>query len=289
MSLWLSVVLPLVWGGAQTQQTPRSIEVPSVLVTLIEQVEVPARQAGLLEKLAVREGSLVKQGDLLGQLEDIEARLTRDRTKVEWEIAEEKAGNDVDLRYARKAVEVSKAELQRATNSVEVFAKSVSASEIDQLRLAADQAILQVEQAEHELRTEKLNTRLAKLEFEQSEQLLEQRKMLAPLAGVVVQVKRHQGEWVQQGDPVFRILRIDRLRVECFLHARDLTEDLEGRPVTLRVNLPQQPNAEFPGKLVFVSPEINPVNGQTRVWAEIENRGLRLRPGLKGTMLIAPR
>lgn len=285
MSIWFAAVLPLIWGGVQAQPTG-SVEVPSVLITLIEQVEVPARDAGVLERIAVQEGDLVESGDTLGQMEATEARLTRDRAKVEWEIATEKAGNDVDLRYARKAQEVARAELQRATNSVEVFAKSVSQSEIDQLRLVADQATLQVEQAEHELLTERLNARLKKLESDQAEFLLSQRSLLAPLRGMVVQVKRHEGEWVQPGDPVFRILRIDRLRVECFLSAKDLSDDLVGRPVTLRVDLPGQPNSEFPGRVVFVSPEINPVNNQTRVWAEIENRGLRLRPGLKGAMVI---
>jgi hypothetical protein len=37
---------------------------------------------------------------------------------------------------------------------------------------------------------------------------------------------------------------------------------------------------------VFVSPEVNPVNGQVRVWAEVENRGLLLRPGLQAALTI---
>jgi hypothetical protein len=31
---------------------------------------------------------------------------------------------------------------------------------------------------------------------------------------------------------------------------------------------------------------VNPVNGQVRVWAEIENRDLLLRPGLHGKLVI---
>jgi macrolide-specific efflux system membrane fusion protein len=40
------------------------------------------------------------------------------------------------------------------------------------------------------------------------------------------------------------------------------------------------------GALRFVSPEIDPVTHQVRVWAEIDNRQLRLRPGQQGQLLI---
>jgi macrolide-specific efflux system membrane fusion protein len=41
--------------------------------------------------------------------------------------------------------------------------------------------------------------------------------------------------------------------------------------------------------VVFVSPEVDPVNGQVRIWAEIDNKSLVLRPGLQGALLIEPR
>ena len=43
----------------------------------------------------------------------------------------------------------------------------------------------------------------------------------------------------------------------------------------------------FQGKVAFVSPEVDPITGQVRVWAEIENRDGRLRPGQAAKMRIA--
>ena len=37
---------------------------------------------------------------------------------------------------------------------------------------------------------------------------------------------------------------------------------------------------------MFVSPEVNPVNGQVRVWADVDNKQLTLRPGLRGHLAI---
>ena len=87
---------------------------------------------------------------------------------------------------------------------------------------------------------------------------------------------------------MFRIVRIDRLRVEAFLDANQVADGLLGRNVTLSVEFANRPRAEFAGKVVFVSPEVDPVNGQVRVWAEVENRGLLLRPGLHGSLKIEP-
>jgi macrolide-specific efflux system membrane fusion protein len=83
-----------------------------------------------------------------------------------------------------------------------------------------------------------------------------------------------------------RVLRVDRLRVEGFVPVKQLPGELEGRRVTLTVDLPGKPGAIFDGSVVFVSPEVNPVNGQVRVWAEVENPKLLLRPGIRGSLAI---
>jgi macrolide-specific efflux system membrane fusion protein len=87
---------------------------------------------------------------------------------------------------------------------------------------------------------------------------------------------------------MFRVVRIDRLRVEAFLDSHEAGDNLVGREVTLSVELPGRDQGEFSGKVVFVSPEVDPVNGQVRVWAEVDNRQSRLRPGLHGTLKIEP-
>ena len=101
-----------------------------------------------------------------------------------------------------------------------------------------------------------------------------------------MQILRRNGEWVEPGQPVVRIIRIDRLKALGSLQATQLTEDLTGREVKLRVLLSGEEPIEFPGEVTFVHSEVNPVNGQVDFWAEIENRDLLLRPGLKATLVI---
>ena len=99
---------------------------------------------------------------------------------------------------------------------------------------------------------------------------------------------RHAGEWVEPGETMLRLIRVDRLRAEGFVNAAKIRGELKGAPVTLMVTMPDKTTVEFPGKVVFVSLEVDPVNGQQRIWAEVENKDLKLRPGLKASMVATP-
>ena len=276
----------LVVGCFTSQVCAEEIQVSSVLLKLIEQVEVPAREAGVLQEVAVREGQMVAQGAPLAQIEDADVRLERRRAQLELVAARKQADSDVKVRYAKKSLEVAESELRRARDSQKRLAQSVSESELDQLRLAVQQGALQVEQAELELDLARTARELKENDLAVADHGIRQRKIVAPLAGFVAQVHRHGGEWLQPGQTILRILRLDRLRAEGMINAKAVRGNLNGTPVKLTVALDDGPPVEYAGKIVFVSPEIDPVNSQVRIWAEIDNTDLRLRPGLQGSMVI---
>jgi multidrug efflux pump subunit AcrA (membrane-fusion protein) len=283
-----ALLLGAVLADAEAKPPAGPIEVPAMLIKLIEQVDVPAREAGPLAAVHVREGQMVQEGQPLAQIEDAEARTAQQRAKLEMEIARANAQNDVKTRFARKSVDVAKAELRRSAESNEKYSKSISESEMDRLRLLVEKGTLEVEQAEHEFRVAGLTQAVKENEHLAAQQKAERHKIAAPLAGVVVQVGRHRGEWVKPGDVVLRILRLDRLRAEGFLPLRHLSPDLQGRSVKLAVDLPDRPGAVFSAKIIFLDPEIDPVNAQVRIWAEVENNQLSLRPGMRAKMIIEP-
>jgi macrolide-specific efflux system membrane fusion protein len=157
---------------------------------------------------------------------------------------------------------------------------------MDRLRLVVERGELEVEQAEYEFEIAEFTRQIKENDYLAAEERVQRRRISAPIAGLVVDVQRRPGEWVEPGDTVLRLLRMDRVRVEGFVDARHAWTELEHAPVRLVVDLPGQPGAEFAGELIFRSPEIDPVNGQIRVWAEVDNRGLRLRPGMRANLII---
>jgi macrolide-specific efflux system membrane fusion protein len=259
-----------------------------MVLKLVEQVDVPARETGVLARMQTTEGQIVAAGDPLAQIDDAEARLALQRAKLEIEIAQRNAANDASVRLAKKTVEVARAELQRSVDSNARYSKSVSDSEMDRLRLLVDKGQLEVEQAEHELALAGATCKIKQTDLLAAEEKLTRHRIAAPLAGQVVQIYRHAGEWVKPGEPVVRILRLDRLRAEGFINAQDIHADLKGRAVKLVIDLPDEPARVFRGKISFIDPQIDPIVAQTRIWADLENEGLKLRPGLRAKMTIEP-
>lgn len=262
------------------------IQVSSILVKLLDQVEVPAREAGVLETVAAREGEMVEAGAAVAQIEDADAQFEKRSAEMELIAARKQAENDVKVRFAKKSLEVADAELRRAIESQRRFAQSVSESEMDHLRLTVQKTALEIEQAQLELELAQAARELKQIDVESAKHTMAQRRITAPLAGFVAEINRHSGEWVQPGQTILRILRLDRLRAEGLISAKDLPADLKGRKAKLTVDVDGVP-AEFAGIVTYVSPEIDPVNGQVRIWAEIENPELKLRPGLHGSMAIS--
>lgn len=260
----------------------------SALLTLIEHAEVSASEAGLILQLDVKEGDTVAEGQSLARIDDRDTKLIHARADAEVKAARTFVDNDVKIRFAKLSAAVAKAELLRATESNIQLPKSVSQAEIDRLRLFADKADLEIEQADVERQQSKLSLEIKQQELLRASLALDRRTISAPFPGMVVQLKKHRGEWVEPGVPIMRLIRLNRVRAEVFAASQKLPADLVGRSATLIANPTGKQPIKRSGTLVFVSPEIDPVNGQVRLWAEIENDDLRLRPGQTGVLTIGP-
>jgi multidrug efflux pump subunit AcrA (membrane-fusion protein) len=106
----------------------------------------------------------------------------------------------------------------------------------------------------------------------------------------VVELKAREGEWVQAGDTVMRLVRVDLLRVEGYLNANEYRQsEIQGRPVDVAVTLAHGQKETFPGRVVFVKPLVQ-AGGEVLIRAEIKNRQENgvwlLDPGMNAEMTI---
>jgi macrolide-specific efflux system membrane fusion protein len=260
--------------------------IESALLRLTQQIDVPARAQGQLTSMRVAEGDKVLQGAPLAQIDDAEAQLQQKRAALELDLQKTKVSNDVAIRTAQKTVEFHRAERDRLQQASKGLPGSVSASELEEHRFNAAQAEFKLEEAKHDHQIDLQTMALKGVEVELGKHNIEIRRITAPVNGVVVEILKHQGEWVEPGEKVLRLVSIDKLRAEGLVHVSKLPANLVGAPVTISVELPDKGPTTFKGKVVFVSPEINAVNGQARVWAEIDNSSGLLRPGLRPQMKI---
>lgn len=266
--------------------TAQTISAESVLIRLIDEVDVPARAIGSLVDIDVEVGAVVEEGQLLAQIDDTEAALDFKRARYELEIAAREAENDVAIRSAMKTLAYSKAHYDRLYRADVAQPRSVSQSELEKARLDAEQAEFEMEKGKTELQNANTRMNLKANEVALAERNVEVRKILAPQSGVVVEVLRRAGEWVTPGEKIFRIVSTKRLRAEGFLKAGDVARDLKGAAVSVVPVFDKGPAHSFSGRITFVSPEIDPVNGQVRILAEVDNPDGILRPGLRARMSI---
>ena len=279
------------WAGAQPPQpAPQSPTLPNCLVSIKDEVEIPAKEAGELVSLKVYEGLRVKKGSRLGKVDDSEPRQKKILAEFEEKSAREQAENDVNIRYAIKAAAVAKEEYEKAVQANLQVKGTFPAAEIRRLKLAWDRAVLQIEQAELEQLVAEITADTRGAEVALAESHIERRQIIAPDDGEVVAVLKHVGEWMQPGEPVLRIVRFDVLRVEGFLRADEYDPaEIAGRPVTVEVQLARGRREKLEGKITYVSPLVQG-GGEYRVWADVPNRRDQdqwvLRPGLNATMTI---
>ncbi|NBW96866.1 MAG: HlyD family efflux transporter periplasmic adaptor subunit [Planctomycetia bacterium] len=262
------------------------------LVSLIEEAKVPAREAGVLVELRVREGDVVEKGALIAKIDDDQPQMERRKARAEHDQAVAKSESDVDVRYAIAAEQVAEAEHLKALESHAKVPGSVTEVERSRLKLNEKKGELQIEQAQLEQRLNTLAAQSKEVEVLAAENAIDRRLIRSPLDGVVVQLFPHQGEWLQPGDPLARVVRTDRLRVEGYVDAARLDPaDVSGRPVEVEVVLAGGRREKFTGRIVFTSPLVES-GGDYRVFAEVDNRQdpatrqWLLRPGQTATMTI---
>jgi macrolide-specific efflux system membrane fusion protein len=268
-----------------------SLVLESVVLRAMVEAEVPARQTGVLATIGVEEGAAVKAGQVLASLDDRAAKLAVAKADLECEQVSARVNNQLRIEYANKALEVARAEMKRSSESNEQFARSISQSQLDVERLTVEKLQLERQQAEHDIALEKFELRLKENALEGAKLDLEFHAVRAPFAGVVALVRGRTGEWVQPGTPVLRLVAIDKLRAEGFAPATAASGNLVGAKVQFSLSHDAgDASTSIPveGVLRFISPEVDPVSRQVRVWAEIDNKGLRLRPGQQGRLVFPP-
>ncbi|MEO1616241.1 MAG: efflux RND transporter periplasmic adaptor subunit [Planctomycetota bacterium] len=275
----ISLVAPVPVNG-------QSIEERNVPLQLIDDVEVASLDAGVVTNVHVVPGTYVGSGDVLLQL-DTDLHLGKAKTRdLAWQVARAEASNDVNVRYSQKTLLVNGKVLEKSLNAVRSFAKSISETEIDKLRLERDQSELSIEQAQVEQEVAMMTAQLRRSEKEVAEIELDRRMIRSPLDGIVVDVKVQAGEAVGAAKPVIRIISTQRLRVIANVDRKYVFKLQNGDPAEFVV--PTEDGAQsFPAKVVFVSPEIRFTEQTFDVWVEVQNSENKLLPGMKGNLTIA--
>lgn len=256
------------------------VKVENALLKTIESTVVSAEVTGKIEALTVVEGDEVRLNQPLGKIHDTAVMLRLERTKIAMAIARKKRQSDIDLRLAKGRAAVAQNELERAESANARLANTYGPKEVDRLRLVASSAQIEIERASYDRELFELEVLNAENEYRQAEELLAQHQIRSPAIGIVASLNRRVGEWVEPGTELLRIVRIDRLRVEGFISGAAASKNLVGSLAKVTVMVDGDAKL-VEGRVVFVSTEANSINGQIRVYLEIDNSQGEFLPGMR--------
>lgn len=255
---------------------------PSTFTTApVHEVKVAAQEAGIVKKILIREGSVVNNGQTLVQLNQELFKFDAERTRAEWELAKLEARNRIDLQFAEQSKKYSQVNLDRLQKAQNQVTLSVSDTELEQSKLELLKAELSEKQAAIQIKIAKKRADSKASEQAIAATKLKLRTLQSPLAGTVVEVLVEEGEWVQAGDTIARIINFEKLKIRGYLPANSISTSDVGQKIRFIAAKPALPNnPQFTATITFVSPEIKREFFQdphVRVVAEMDNSNHQLR------------
>ncbi|MEM8946285.1 MAG: HlyD family efflux transporter periplasmic adaptor subunit [Planctomycetota bacterium] len=279
-------------AAAQTDRytTPDGNPVLQATIFVKDEARIPAVEPGMLIEMNVREGSSVKEGDVLARIDDRKAKAAVKVTRYAEQAAKKRAAQDIEKRYAQAAAAVAKVEWEQGLESNRQHKGAVVESEIRRMKLDYERANLQIEKAVNDQYLAGLDANTKTAEREAAQMELDWRTIRAPFDGDVVMTNVHQSEWVNPGDPILKLMRFDTLYVQGRVRSDQFDRsEVYGKPVTVEVTKARGRKATVEGRIVHAD-QLLQHTGVYTVRAEVVNQQVNgswlLQPGGVASMTI---
>ena len=246
-----------------TAKGPESGDILSVL-TVEHQVDLSSQRDGTVTSLAKDEGSVVKSGEILGQLDDrsLQQELIKARD---------------DLKLTQNNLQYKAAELKAkaaAFRRQQLLREAGLSSQAD-----LEAAEFEAKGAEYDMHGYEALVESGQAEIHRLEIEIDQTVLRAPFSGVVVRRYVREGQAIAKGDKCFRVSQLYPLQVQFQISELASPRPVLGAPVNL--SLLGGTNRQLAAKVVKVSPTVDPSSDSYDVVAQLTGPGISdLRPGM---------
>jgi len=228
-----------------------------------EQVDVNPKIAGRITQIQVDVGQSVGRGALIAALEDDEIRQQIERSKASIAVA--------DASIAQREAELSNAKVELDRRQKLVESGVLSRQELDALEMRHRVALSQLELSRAQRRQSEAEQR--ELNIRQS-----QTRVYAPITGVIAQRHLDIGAMGGSNTPIVTIVSVSPMVIEAKASEQDISRIKKGAQVNVTID--SLPGQKFTGKVMRISPLLDPQTRNGQVEIEIPNKG----GSLKGEM-----
>ena len=231
-------------------------------------INMAASEMGTLANVAVKDGDVVRAGQLLANLDDAVLRAS-------LEVAKAGMSAKGELQSARTQLELKTVEHEKLT---ELFGRNhASQREIDRVKG-------EVRIAESRFQSVQEDLDVRRLEYARIEAQLKQRHIMSTIDGVVVEVLKDRGEFVSPSDPVVvRIVQLDPLLVVFSVPVDRRQEIVRGQSIPMQIAGHSAPAMAM---VEYVDPTVDASSGTFKVKVRLPNPEGRWHSGEKSVLLL---
>ncbi len=225
---------------------------------------------GRIARIHAKEGARVRKGEGILELDQQLERLEVERRKLIWQ-------SKVEMESAARQVKTLAAHLA-STRDLFDATGSVNREELEnqELELALAQAEL-ARLREAEKREE--------IEHAIAREQLAKRSLRAPFTGIVAELLVGLGENCELDKPLVKLVDISRVYFVANVELSAMQNLNLGHSVELQLQTGGEPINQQ-GKIVFISPVVDPASGLRKLKALFDNKDGSVVPGVTGTMVL---
>jgi len=240
----------------QMQATSDELEAPGTVVSA-NTAQVAARTMGTVLQVPVREGDLVKRGQLLAQLDDRELAAHRNAAQAATQRA------TAGVMQASKAVAAAQVQAEVTQKTYDRYSQlkaqnSVSPQEFDEISARQQAAQASLEQAKAGLREAEAGSHQSEAEAHAAQDVASYARITAPFDGRVVRRMVEPGSLVSPGISLFVVEDVSRDQLQASLPAEALA--LVKKNSLARVHLDAYPDKSFSGKVSEIEAGADPTS-----------------------------
>lgn len=218
-------------------------------LTPVTQATVKSTVSGQVQRVLVREGQSVRQGDILAEMETTDAR-----SRLEAALADQ----------AERRARLDIAARNRDTNQTLLKQNFISQNAFDQLQSTYQAAVAAVQWADAQVKL--------------ARQSIADAVVRAPMSGTVAKRLVNGGERLAPDTPMIQLVDLSRLELDATVPASDVAQIVPGQGVRFTVDGFGQ--RQFDGQVERINPLTEPGSRAIKLFVTVPNADASLRGGM---------
>jgi multidrug efflux pump subunit AcrA (membrane-fusion protein) len=285
---------------APVLSSPISLKiVTDALLYPVQQAAIVPKVSAPVKKFYVDLGAHVKAGQLLAELENRDLAGAVSENQASFEQAEANYQNVV-RGTAPEEEQKAQADVRSAKDSMDTQQRlydnrlgllkegAISQKDVNDAQLALSQAKNQYDVAVRHLQTLQSVSKeqgvkaaaaqrdAAKARSESAQAQLGYSRITSPIDGVVTDRPFFAGEMPASGSPILTVMDLSQVVARSHISPDDAKQIKVGDPANI---FPLDGGAQIPGKVIMISPALDPSSTTVEVRVQAPNMGNRLTPG----------